>query len=168
MSERDRNKSEVVRLRRCGNDGCETRLRRADCDNWIVERQGIYVIVCSNECSREVVKKFENTRLINLLTDIRQALGDDGKRMQDEFVEYCKGIGAELERLRLADQLLDSLPEETEVTIRKRGGMWPSRIYMPDGDLQAYCHGSTPTEAIKEAVSAFHALDKQADNGGEG
>lgn len=34
----------------------------------------------------------ENTRLCLLLADIRTALGDNGKRMQDELVEYCKEI----------------------------------------------------------------------------
>lgn len=79
---------------------------------------------------------------------------------------YHAKQNAEAEKLAADDQL-DSLPEETEVTIRKRGGIWPCRIYTANGDLQAYCHGNTPTEAISEAVSAYHKLDKQAEGGEE-
>lgn len=37
---------------------------------------------------------------ITTLVDIRYAVGDDGKRMQAELVEYIKGIVAERDRLR--------------------------------------------------------------------
>lgn len=45
-------------------------------------------------------EKENETTLLRLLTDIRFALGDDGKRMQDEFVEYCKALKAERDMLR--------------------------------------------------------------------
>jgi hypothetical protein len=34
----------------------------------------------------------ENTSLIKLVADIRFALGDNGKRMQPELIEYCKEL----------------------------------------------------------------------------
>jgi len=35
-----------------------------------------------------------------LVALVREALGDDGKRMQDEFVEFCKALKAERDALR--------------------------------------------------------------------
>lgn len=39
---------------------------------------------------------------LRLVADIRFALGDDGKRMQDELVEYCKEMRRDAERYRYA------------------------------------------------------------------
>jgi hypothetical protein len=104
----------------------------------------------------------ENTRLITLLTDIRFALGDDGKRMQDEFVEYCKGIGAELDRLRGLELFVNGLfmagwhdPVDCYLNEAEDDGF----VITASGDnLLAF--GNTPAQAI------YAYLDKQADNGG--
>lgn len=43
----------------------------------------------------------ENTRLCLLLADIRSALGDpEGKMMQEDFVQHCKEVVGERDRLR--------------------------------------------------------------------
>lgn len=42
----------------------------------------------------------ENASLLRLLADIRFALGDNGRRMQPELVEWCKELRADAERYR--------------------------------------------------------------------
>jgi hypothetical protein len=41
---------------------------------------------------RVVEMQSENTSLLKLVADIRFALGDNGKRMQPELIEYCKEL----------------------------------------------------------------------------
>jgi len=41
---------------------------------------------------------------LRLVTDVRFALGDDGKRMQDELIEYARALRADAERMRGACQ----------------------------------------------------------------
>lgn len=38
----------------------------------------------------------EESRLLAFLADIRHALGDDGRRMQPEFLDYCRGLRTQL------------------------------------------------------------------------
>lgn len=49
----------------------------------------------------------ENARLLGdheaalrLVADVRAAIGDDGKRMQPELIEYCKAMKRDAERYR--------------------------------------------------------------------
>ena len=50
----------------------------------------------------------ENASLLRLVSDIRVALGDNGKRMQPELVEYCKELRKNAERWRFAKLLFVS------------------------------------------------------------
>lgn len=61
----------------------------------------------------------ENASLMRLLVDLRFALGDDGKRMQDELIEFAKDMRsrlAELEaqRVALSDEQKTSLREAAQ------------------------------------------------------
>lgn len=44
----------------------------------------------------------QNIALLNLIADIRFAIGDDGKRMSDELIEYCRELSKDAEQYRYA------------------------------------------------------------------
>ena len=61
----------------------------------------------------------ENARLLGdhaaalrLVADVRAAIGDDGKRMQPELVEYCKAMKRDAERYRWLRERLQVRTEE--------------------------------------------------------
>ena len=61
----------------------------------------------------------ENASLLRLLVDLRFALGDDGKRMQDELIEFAKDMRARLaeleaQRVALTDDQNKSLREAAQ------------------------------------------------------
>jgi len=82
---------------------------QADDDYWrsVVEAYIPYPIppyenqLIDKVCDERDSLRTENARLLLLLADIRSALGDpEGKMMQKDFVEYCKEVVAERDRLR--------------------------------------------------------------------
>ncbi|QBJ80554.1 hypothetical protein [Aquitalea sp. USM4] len=72
---------------------------------------------------------------LKLVADIRFALGDDGKRMQGELVEYCKELRRDAERLRFCQRD----PEKGDFAVCKWD--WDELSWMP-----------TNTDAIDAAM----------------
>jgi len=91
----------------------------------------------------------ENARLIQLLTDIRFALGDDGKRMQDELVEYCKEVKAERDRLR------GFVNEVYSFGLDIGHGIWQDGEFVIfDTDGEGLFSGATPLEAVEAYLNS--------------
>lgn len=67
----------------------------------------------------------QNAVMISLVADIRFALGDDGKRMQGELVEYCKELRRDAERLRFCQRD----PEKGDFAVCKWD--WDNLSWMP-------------------------------------
>ena len=64
--------------------------------------------------SAELVAQLQRERnsLINLLADLRAAVGDHGRRMQPELLEYCRELGGHADTIRqLKDALNKALAE---------------------------------------------------------
>lgn len=59
----------------------------------------------------------QENRLLKFLTDIRFALGDNGKRMQDELVEYCKEIREKAEAEKELKLLVDFINSSEDVPL---------------------------------------------------
>lgn len=77
----------------------------------------------------------ERNSLLNLLADLREAVGDHGRRMQPELVEYCRELGRHADTIRqLKEALNKALAEnlamrptpvlETSRQATTNGGSW--------------------------------------------
>ena len=77
----------------------------------IAERDAQAARIAELEAEREEIS------LLNLLVDLRFALGDNGKRMQPELVEYAKQIAADAARYR-------ALVASGKYCPTSKGGVW--------------------------------------------
>lgn len=59
---------------------------------------------------------------LNLLTEIRFALGDNGKRMQDELIEYCKELKLKKELYEVA--IMETLKENANLADGENCTLW--------------------------------------------
>lgn len=59
--------------------------------------------------------RIEATGALSLLARIREAVGDDGKRMQDELIEYLRQMRADAERYRWLRDVTCGLPDDMPV-----------------------------------------------------
>ena len=98
--------------------------------------------------------------LLKFLTDIRFALGDDGKRMQDEFVEYCKEIKAERDRLREWVNGLEfaSWDYDAEPVVLVRN---PKTYSIITGNAVTVSRLPTAVDAINEYLDSKAAIGKE-------
>lgn len=76
---------------------------------WHESRTGKISVLTSGSQSIETLEKFaaaiearvrESDPALRLVAEIRFAIGDEGKRMQDELVEYCRELRKDAERYR--------------------------------------------------------------------
>ena len=87
--------------------------------------------------SADTIRQLEAERnlLLNLLADLREAVGDHGRRMQPELVEYCRELGGHADTIRqLKESLNKALAEnlamrptpvlETSRQATTNGGSW--------------------------------------------
>lgn len=75
-----------------------------------IERLRAEVARLDSALDAAVAAGSENSQ-IKCLVDIRYAVGDNGLRMQDELVEYIKGIVAERDELRARIEGIDKILE---------------------------------------------------------
>ena len=90
----------------------------------------------------------EEMACIKLLADIRQACGDDGKRMQDELVQYIAELYRQAERVKhLQDRVSELEAEQKSVSVPK---VWKPISTAPmDGTQILLC---TPTGKIADGM----------------
>lgn len=88
-----------------------------------------------------VLQSYES-QLLRLLVDIRFAAGDDGKRMQDELVEYIGALRRDAERWRCARDLLSV--DDIETAVENMRGFTPD-----------------PDESAKADAAIDAAMEKQ-------
>lgn len=95
---------------------------------------------------------------LDLVSRIRFALGDNGKRMQDELIEWCKGLEA---AQRDADRLgwiqaHDSIDiEQVQRECPDDADLWMVTGYSPEGaEHKVLGHGPSLREAIDAAIEA--------------
>lgn len=74
-------------------------LRNGTNQTWIGKRRRWADLIEQQAAEIAALKAAQDeNRLIRLLADLRYALGDDGKRMQDELVQFARELRADAER----------------------------------------------------------------------
>lgn len=86
--------------------------------------------------SAETIEQLQRERmsLINLLAEVRIAIGDNGLRMQHELAEYCRKIAGQA---ATAGQLRDALNKALAENLANR--MKPTHL---DAVARQGCHGA--------------------------
>lgn len=65
----------------------------------------------------------QQARALDLVSRIRQALGDDGRRMQDELIEWCRGLADDAHDRNALMQRHNALAKSAEECRQERDAL---------------------------------------------
>lgn len=102
----------------------------------------------------------ENASLLRLIADCRFAVGDDGKRMQDEFVGYLRGLKAERDATKMVPQVwhevLRECAEDLAIELDQRYGesrKYPSEQRKYEGEMQPVYRARALLQSAPQATT---------------